>query len=1106
DNTKFSGTLSIGGGGGAAGSGALVTVDQSGAGRILTYGDDAEGVRAQSIGGGGGNGGLGTAKATVKKEEKKDDAKSAGDAKSADKDGAAAGGKEAAKKDDAKKADEKKEASNKPYVFNLAVGGSGGASGSGGDVKILQSKVAAIATQGDRSTAILAQSIGGGGGKGAVGTADSGHGEVAGTVALGGSGGAAGHGGAISIVDSGTITTMGMSAHGIHAQSVGGGGGIAAGSNSQAGGQVKLSLGASAGGSGGSAGHGGKVEIEHGGKIGTQGEAAYGLFAQSIGGGGGYAASSKLASEAKQQGSLALGQAGGAGGNGDKVTVRQLAASEIATIGRNAHAVFAQSVGGGGGVGGASESENKLDVRLGGAGGKGGSGGEVLVDAKGKIATAGAGAYGVLAQSVGGGGGVGVDSAVLILGKVPMVFDAVSGAQGEGGKVTVAATGEITTLGENAAAIFAQSVGGGGGMSAKGVGAGKQAASGSRGGKVDVTVNGAVRAYGNNAPGIFAQSTGSAGGSRIDVHVGPNGIVQGGAGEHGAAIILANGNDNHVIIDRGAHVSALSGKAILTQGAVSSTSVVNAGTLSGSVSLGGMPGNTLHNQASGRFNAGAVVDLGKAGLLENQGVFNPGGPGAYGGTRLTGNYRQPGASASAPGGVYEPNVDFRANKSGKLTVDGNAELDGTVRTLGRYQLPERRVGILEVDGANHTVAIASGLKTENPLVYDYKLHRDGDKALGVSVDAHFDVVNDQLSSDEVSLANYVQGRWKQATDPALAEFADVFDHFANVRTVDEYRRALAEVANDLNQAPAVTMPAKSQAFINLMMSCPEFQSGDASMREGSCYWGRVIGAHTKRTHDGEDQGFSSNGMTYQIGGQKALNEHWILGGSAAFETSRLRGTDSPVRTDGKSFNAGVVVKRQDGPWLFAGALNVGHGSYDTERNITVSGNLRTADSSWKSTHVAARLRGQYTYAQSNWYLKPLMDLDLAYQKVPGYSESGAGAFNLQMKSADRWNLTVTPALELGGRFDFKDYTLRPYVSVGVNWMSNNSWKVKTGLQGDPSSDTFLLQTSMPRVTGDVRTGLELMNRKGLELKAEYNVRFARNYTTQQGMLRLAVHF
>ena len=71
---------------------------------------------------------------------------------------------------------------------------------------------------------------------------------------------------------------------------------------------------------------------------------AKGIFAQSVGGGGGSASG--------VGGAISLGGSGGAGGSGNTVTV--VNGGSVQTLGQRGDAIFAQSVGGGGGSGAAS--------------------------------------------------------------------------------------------------------------------------------------------------------------------------------------------------------------------------------------------------------------------------------------------------------------------------------------------------------------------------------------------------------------------------------------------------------------------------------------------------------------------------------------------------------------------------------------------------------------------------------------------------------------------------------------------------------------------------------------------------------------------------------
>src|SRR5690606_26294911 len=97
----------------------------------------------------------------------------------------------------------------------------------------------------------------------------------------------------------------------------------------------------------------------------------------------------------------------------------------------------------------------------------------VKVTNTGEIDVSGSGSYGVLAQSVGGGGGNGGLAVSLSMKGLAQQAKgtsysriAVGGAGGDGadgGDVTVNHSGTIRVSGDNAYGIFAQSVGGGGG-------------------------------------------------------------------------------------------------------------------------------------------------------------------------------------------------------------------------------------------------------------------------------------------------------------------------------------------------------------------------------------------------------------------------------------------------------------------------------------------------------------------------------------------------------------------------------------------------------------------------------------------------------------------
>ncbi len=537
-SNKYAASVSIGGFGGGGGDGDAVVVFRDG-GTLNTSGKMSTAIFAQSVGGGGGNGGS-TSASGAGAEGALEEAGAAawtglvGDL--AGKATLAIASKLSESSGESSKGDAAAEESpDNGAGAGISIGGAGGGGGHGGIVQV--ETAATVLTSGALSNGVFAQSIGGGGGNGGSAVSDSKGGIAAASVSLGGTGGGGGNGNKVDVRNHGSITTSGSQATAVFAQSVGGGGGNggAAHATSESGGIAAVSLGL--GGSGGGGGTGGTVLVRNDGTISATGSNSAGVFAQSVGGGGGNggaasagavaamseedddkstSASTKPASSAPDGGKsaasagktgngsdkgagagssggyaagIAIGGAGGTSSPGGDVKVENTGTITTGTAdkvadGANAHAIFAQSIGGGGGNGGSTSSEanaGKASVALsvGGTGAGGGNGGQVRAGSTGTLSTYAANSAAIFAQSVGGGGGTG-GSASSKTGDGGATSVALGlGGSGEGGGdsgwVYVCGTfkddgscatflsGTVTTAGANSHGVFAQSVGGGGG-------------------------------------------------------------------------------------------------------------------------------------------------------------------------------------------------------------------------------------------------------------------------------------------------------------------------------------------------------------------------------------------------------------------------------------------------------------------------------------------------------------------------------------------------------------------------------------------------------------------------------------------------------------------
>ncbi|OOG21477.1 hypothetical protein B1C78_16055 [Thioalkalivibrio denitrificans] len=1012
--------MAVGGSGGDGNSAGAVEIDN--AADIFTHGAQSHGIFAQSIGGGGGSGGrsaalsLSTSDLMPWKEMQGDN-----------------------------------------WGLDLSVGGSGGDGNTGDTVSVINR--GQILTEGALSRGIVAQSIGGGGGSGAQGILGTGVDwlddalgalsplqmafELKGiiedptellpksaSISVGGSGGDSGHADAVRVENFGDIATRGFSSHAIFAQSIGGGGGEAQlyargqGEGAEAAVGIGLLGEIAVGGAGGVAGDGADVDILHAGNIWTQGEAASGIFAQSIGGGGGQAGSitGGFADITSIGLGLAFGRDGGSAGDGGAVTVTS--AGEIVTSGEAAVAVFAQSIGGGGGIIG-----DVGGMAFAGSVGGYGSGGAVSVHHDGVILTSGAAAHGIMAQSVGG-----VDNDVY---------------EGDGGPVSVSIDGHIHVEGIDATAILAQSLGGG-----------------------------------------------SGGQGNIYILVEDGGTVLGGSGA-GAGVRLLDGADNQ-LINHGTVTTfgGIDGQAITATGG--NDTIHNHGRIIGSVDLGeGV--NAFNNLQGGLLDAGTQIQLGAGNTLTNAGTLSPGGSGMPLTTTLSGQLVQESSGALAL------DMSMAGLESDHLSVSGSAHLQGSLGLKPidtGYARPGANQQVL-VSAAGGVVTDEFTLSAPASAVASYALFFPSANEVGVSAGINFSPTG--LGPNARRIGEHVNAIQLAGGSESFAPFAaGLFAQPDEGRLDTAYEKLSPGIIGSIMELSEIA----STALNNAMHSCRQREGEYRFVREGECGWIRVGGARRDQQRTDRNPGYRLDTLTIAGGRQREVQPDLHLGFGISYQRSKLDSRFSNV--DGDLFEAGMMIKRRLDATRISGSLSAGYGRYESLRRIDLSGIDQYARGTPSLWSVSAHGRFSHdVHHRDDAYVRPMVSIGATRISRSGFRESGAGGASLDVDSASDTIVTLQPAIETGGEWEWRDGSLlRPYMRVGVTQLlTGNEHKTTAKMLGAPDGVApFTVTNRVDRTYGDVVLGLDLIRDDGRVWRFDYAGQFSDNSRSNAVSLRFSMPF
>ena len=1064
--------FTLGGKGGSGGDGGEVNVVNNADADIRTEGANSHGVYAQSVGGSGGTGGTATTVSFMVPIE----------------------------------------GAKVPSIqASLAIGGNGGGGGEAGLVDI--ENYGLIETLGFRAYGVYAQSVGGSGGDGGNATSvQLGTGaDFSANIAIGGDAGNGGVGGKVDILNEGLIHTLGDYATGVFAQSVGGGGGAGGDATTVS---ISLtpppgeeevdpdpptpsfSITMAIGGDGGTGGIGGQIGIDNLGTIVTEGDFANGVMAQSVGGSGGIGGDARtidiefsmdpddysgLPDPMSYGMTMRFGGDGGMGGHGGNVRVDN--DGTVETFGAFSHGIVAQSVGGGGGVGGSAltfewsstdtpdvpfmpegpdvPDPTTLEMSLAGSGGGGGAGGNVDVYTSGDVVTHGDFASGIIAQSIGGGGGmaglynpmgitgnefldsmiglvVETEAGTSFFGSVGLLIDLKEedGRDSDSGNIYVQHFGNVQTDGDAAHGLLAQT-----------------AASAARSGAVTVDYYGSIYTAGDYSYGLYAQSGGGTGSGDININLFNefegeefNSMIVGGSGE-GAGVVIQGGNNNR-LYNEGliTSVEDVLGRAIVAS--YGNDRVENYGTVIGDVDLGA-GSNYFVNY--GLVNSGSTFYMGAGNQLLNEGNFSIGGIDNVWTTMFEGDFEQTAAGTM----WFDIEFDYGADTADWLDIRGGANLDGmlalTLHNPGKIAPGDQEFVLITSSSGFGTTNLE--LLAPVSAVVDFNLYNPSETQYALSYDVDFAASG--LNSNQAAMGEHFNAI--QLAGGTDADMQSLVTSIVSQPDVESLAAAYDLLSPHIYSANQVSRMFSSLDFAQAMMSCPVKDGDYRFSREGNCTWMRVSDRDIEYEASSGELGATDYAQTINFGFQRALTNRWHGGIAFGLEDSEY---EIPLASKryGRQAQLGGILKGRYGASQFNISATAGSGNYRIGREMgmpSAEHSYTNRDLLFYSTHLGYN----YSLEGERWYLRPGADVGWVGVNGDRFEEVMAGPASLEVQETDDNYMTSRIDLLLGVEFGSLDKVLyRPFLKTSWTHIhADSSNAIQARLQGAPDDVPFFTQ-------------------------------------------------
>lgn len=468
-----------------------------------------------------------------------------------------------------------------------------------------------------------------------------------------------------------------------------------------------------------------------------------------------------------------------------------------------------------------------------------------------------------------------------------------------------------------------------------------------------------------------------------------------------------------------------------------------------------------------------------------------------------------------------------AGASDKVVVNGTATLNGNVVALpdsgGNYQANTQYtiltasnslVGQFNSNVSSSLAFLDASVSQDNHNVYLNLRHNDigyvdvaqtrnqrnvanalqNTVVVGGSSAAMGDVLTavNNLSADKARAAfDSMSGAGLLGLQRAASSFTGNFANQLNGRIHSAGTGRTAQSINGMqlaaNDRVGDLMPALAQNTMSDASSSGKFSmAGGVPMDDGKRgFWLRAYGFDQDTDGDGNAAGTRIKGLGISAGFDQRIQNNLVVGAAFSHGTSDVRAS---FAENGKSRGNAVAAYASyaNGPWNFNGNLILAHNANTMNRNITVGALSSAARANFDSKTVAAYGEASYDLHQASWTLQPLAGLSVTYNRNDAFTETGAGALNIQ---ADAHNTTSSKTL-FGARalFEFNDIQVQPR-AIWAHEFGDVNKGLSAQLQGSPATAFTTYGVGLPRDSLVIGTTIAGKSKDGLSLFADVQGEF-----------------
>ena len=277
-------------------------------------------------------------------------------------------------------------------------------------------------------------------------------------------------------------------------------------------------------------------------------------------------------------------------------------------------------------------------------------------------------------------------------------------------------------------------------------------------------------------------------------------------------------------------------------------------------------------------------------------------------------------------------------------------------------------------------------------------------------------------------------------------------------------------------------------------------------------WGKAFGGHASQDErDGVD-GYSANYGGLLVGVDRAINDHWRVGGVFSYSNTSINNTGDTAGDTTTINNYGLLGYASFtgiNSWYLNLQAGIVQGHYDESRVLdSVTGIDGKSNGDYNGQQYVARAKAGYPLALGNMTLTPLASLTYSYLHQGAYTESGGAGDALSVDASHSTSFKSSLGAKLEQGFSTKYGEIVP--DVQAQWVHEYvHTRQVTGAQfaADPSETGFTTVGASPvSDLADLSVGVMVLRENTLSVSVRYELQAGSGYVSQTGIVRLTKSF